>query len=131
MSIDLATGAALPAQTFAPSTTRQLVQYAGASGDWNELHYDQPFAAAAGFSSVVQHGMLSMALAARYVTGLVGDPGRLQRVAARFRGVVLVGDALTLRGTVTTNDGTQATLALEATRSDGTVVLTGEATVVV
>ena len=58
---DVHVGDALPPVEKAAITTTQLVQYAGASGDFNRIHYDEPFAKEGGFPSVIAHGMLSMA----------------------------------------------------------------------
>ena len=66
---DVKPGLALPPLTKPPLTTRQLVQYAGASGDFNRIHYDEPFAKAGGFPTVIAHGMLSMG----FFGQLVGD----------------------------------------------------------
>ncbi len=114
----------LPEEKHGPVTTRQLVQYAGASGDWNELHYDLPFAQAAGFPSVVVHGMLSMGVVGAYVARHAGGPAGLRRLKVRFRGVTLVGDTLTLTGQ---REG--ARVHVQVTRGDGAVVLECEAEV--
>ena len=111
-----------------PLTTRQLVMYAGASGDFNRIHYDEPFAREAGFPSVIVHGMLSMAFFGELLSGAVG-PTRVRALSARFRAVAVPGEVLTLTGEVTEADGEQATLALVARRADGVVVLEGSARV--
>ncbi|WP_131744894.1 MaoC/PaaZ C-terminal domain-containing protein [Frankia sp. Cppng1_Ct_nod] len=81
-------------------TRTQIVQYAGASGDYNPLHTDDVYAReAAGYPGVFSHGMLVMGLTARAVTDWVGD-GRLTRYGVRFKSQVWPGDRLTARVTV-------------------------------
>ena len=78
----------------------QLVQYAGASGDYNPLHTDEPFATqAAGYPSVFAHGMLTMGMTGRLITDDVGD-GRLTKFGGRFTSQVWPGDTLTATATV-------------------------------
>ena len=78
----------------------QIVQYAGASGDYNPLHTDEVFATkVAGYPSVFAHGMLTMGMTSRMVTDLVGD-GRLQTFGGRFTSQVFPGDDLTVTATV-------------------------------
>src|SRR5271156_5169122 len=78
----------------------QLVQYAGASGDYNPLHTDEIFATkVAGYPSVFAHGMLTMGMTSRMVTDLVGD-GRLATFGGRFTSQVYPGDDLTTTATV-------------------------------
>jgi len=81
-------------------TRTQIVQYAGASGDFNPLHTDEAFVTeVAGFPTVFAHGMLTMALTGAMVTDTVGD-GRLVRFGGRFRSQVWPGDTLTGRAEV-------------------------------
>jgi acyl dehydratase len=82
-------------------TRTQIVQYAGASGDYNPLHTDQMFATqVAGYPSVFAHGMLTMGMTGRMLTDYVGD-GRLLRFGGRFTAQVWPGDTLTATATVT------------------------------
>jgi acyl dehydratase len=84
-------GTALPPQTF--SVTRfDLVRYAGASGDFNPIHWNERFATSVGLPDVIAHGMFTMAEAARVVTDWLGDPGRLEEYAVRFTRPVPVPD---------------------------------------
>lgn len=113
-------------------TRTQIVQYAGASGDYNPLHTDEVFATqVAGYPSVFAHGMLTMGLTGRMVTDYVGD-GRLVRFGGRFRAQVWPGDDLTSRAEVTElteGDGTPLVeLAITTVNQDGTEVFTGTAT---
>ncbi len=79
----------------------QLVQYAGASGDYNPLHTDEPFTVkVAGYPSVFAHGMLTMGMTGRMLTNYVGD-GRLTKYGVRFTSQVWPGDTLDSTATVT------------------------------
>jgi acyl dehydratase len=81
-------------------TRTQIVQYAGASGDFNPIHHDEVFASkAAGYPSVFAHGMLTMGLTGRLLTDWLGD-GVLREFGVRFVRQVWPGDTLTARGTV-------------------------------
>jgi acyl dehydratase len=78
----------------------QIVQYAGASGDYNPVHTDEIFATkVAGFPSVFAHGMLTMGMTSRVLTNYVGD-GRLTKYGVRFTRQVFPGDDLVARATV-------------------------------
>ncbi len=107
-------------------TTRQLVEYAGASLDFNPIHYDLNVARAAGFPSVIAHGMLSMAFFGQLLSETFGAAS-VRRLTTRFRAVTLVGDAVRITGTVTAIDGDEAEISLPATKQDGTVTLEGTA----
>lgn len=84
-------GMALPAQSF-PVTRDQLVRYAGASGDFNPIHWNERFARAVGLPDVIAHGMFTMAEAARVVTDWAGEPGAVREYAVRFTRPVPVPD---------------------------------------
>ncbi|MEU3763941.1 MaoC family dehydratase [Amycolatopsis keratiniphila] len=71
-------------------TRDQLVRYAGASLDFNPIHWNEAFAKEVGLPDVIAHGMLTMALGARLVTDWLGDPGRLVDYFARFTRPVIV-----------------------------------------
>ncbi len=69
-----------------------LVMYAGASGDFNPIHWNERFAQAVGLPDVIAHGMLTMASAGRVVTDWVGDPGAVVEYGVRFTRPVVVPD---------------------------------------
>ncbi|MFG2330602.1 MaoC family dehydratase [Streptomyces sp. NPDC048604] len=82
-------GTELPAQSF-PVTRATLVQYAGASGDFNPIHWNEKFAVEVGLPDVIAHGMFTMAEAIRVVTDWVGDPGAVIDYGTRFTKPVVV-----------------------------------------
>ncbi|MCQ4044256.1 MaoC family dehydratase [Streptantibioticus rubrisoli] len=82
-------GAELPSLTI-PVTRATLVRYAGASGDFNPIHWNERFAKEVGLPDVIAHGMFTMASAARVVTDWVGDPGALVEYGVRFTKPVVV-----------------------------------------
>ncbi|MFD8421502.1 MaoC family dehydratase [Streptomyces sp. NPDC059466] len=86
---DVEVGTELPAQTF-PVTRATLVQYAGASGDFNPIHWNEKFAVEVGLPDVIAHGMFTMAEAIRVVTDWVGDPGAVVEYGVRFTKPVVV-----------------------------------------
>jgi acyl dehydratase len=101
---DLEVGSELPEQVFRV-TRADLVRYAGASGDFNPIHWNDRVATSVGLPGVIAHGMFTMALAARVVTGWTGDPGALVEYHVRFGRPVVVPDddagaEVTVRGKV-------------------------------
>ncbi|MET8967841.1 MaoC family dehydratase [Streptomyces hydrogenans] len=82
-------GTELPAQTF-PVTRATLVQYAGASGDFNPIHWNEKFAVGVGLPDVIAHGMFTMAEAIRVVTDWAGDPAAVVEYGVRFTKPVVV-----------------------------------------
>ena len=88
---DVEVGTQLPALTVRLQRVN-LVMYAGASGDFNPIHWNQRFAQAVGLPDVIAHGMLTMASAGRVVTDWVGDPGAVVEYGVRFTRPVVVPD---------------------------------------
>ncbi|EST31028.1 MaoC family dehydratase [Streptomyces roseochromogenus] len=86
---DVEVGTELPAQTF-PVTRATLVRYAGASGDFNPIHWNEKFAKEVGLPDVIAHGMFTMAEAIRVVTDWTGDPGAVVEYGVRFTKPVVV-----------------------------------------
>ena len=84
-------GTALPAKTY-PIQRINLVMYAGASGDFNVIHWNERIATAVGLPNVIAHGMLTMAEAGRLVTDWCGDPGAVVEYGVRFTRPVVVPD---------------------------------------
>lgn len=88
---DLAVGDSIPAAQY-PVTRDRLVRYAGASGDFNPIHWNPRVAIEVGLPDVIAHGMLTMATASRAVTDWIGDPARVLEYSARFTRTVAVPD---------------------------------------
>ncbi|MFG2673088.1 MaoC family dehydratase [Streptomyces sp. NPDC048445] len=82
-------GTELPARSF-PVTRATLVQYAGASGDFNPIHWNEKFAREVGLPDVIAHGMFTMAEAIQVVTDWTGDPGAVVEYGVRFTKPVVV-----------------------------------------
>jgi acyl dehydratase len=105
----------------------QIVQYAGASGDYNPLHTDEIFTTkVAGYPSVFAHGMLTMGMTGRMLTNYVGD-GRLTKFGVRFTNQVWPGDTLTSTATVEEVANGIVKLNVETVNQDGTTVMSGYA----
>jgi acyl dehydratase len=88
---DVEVGTELPAQSF-PVNRATLVRYAGASGDFNPIHWNERFAREVGLPDVIAHGMFTMASAARVVTDWAGDPAAVVEYGVRFTKPVVVPD---------------------------------------
>ncbi|MFD9715547.1 MaoC family dehydratase [Streptomyces sp. NPDC059076] len=86
---DVEVGTELPVRSF-PVDRATLVRYAGASGDFNPIHWNEKFAVGVGLPDVIAHGMFTMAEAARVVTDWTGDPGALVEYSVRFSKPVVV-----------------------------------------
>jgi len=110
-------------------TRRDLVRYAGASGDFNVIHWNERIAKSVGLPDVIAHGMLTMALAGRFLTGWAGDPGAVAEFGVRFSSPVVVPDddkgaLIEVAGVVTGKLADhQVTVDITA-RSDDTKILT-------
>ena len=113
-------------------TRTQIVQYAGASGDYNPIHTDEPFATqVAGYPSVFAHGMLTMGLTGKMLTNYVGLEN-LRSYGVRFTRQVWPGDDLEATARVvetrTEDDELVVELEIQTTNQNGEVVLSGYAT---
>ncbi|MFF7332747.1 MaoC/PaaZ C-terminal domain-containing protein [Streptomyces sp. NPDC008150] len=86
---DVEVGTELPGRSF-PVTRATLVQYAGASGDFNPIHWNEKFAKEVGLPDVIAHGMFTMAEAIRVVTDWAGDPASVVEYGVRFTKPVVV-----------------------------------------
>ena len=115
----LEAGATLPEQTYTV-TRAALVRYAGASGDFNPIHWSDRVATSVGLPGVIAHGMYTLALAARALDTWAGGPGHVVELGAKFSKPVVVPDDdrgvdVVVRGTVkeVADDGVK--VALEVT----------------
>lgn len=105
----------------------QIVQYAGASGDYNPVHTDELFTKEiAGYPTVFAHGMLTMGMTGRMLTNYVGD-GRLTEYGVRFTNQVWPGDTLDATATVVKVEDGLVNLDVETVNQKGDVVLKGSA----
>ena len=125
---DIAEGAEIAARQY-QVTRLDLVRYAGASGDFNPIHWNERTATSVGLPNVIAHGMLTMALAGRFLAEWAGDPGAVTEYGVRFSAPVVVPDddkgaTVEVSGIVTERlDGQRVAVDVTA-RSDGTKVLT-------
>lgn len=110
-------------------TTRQLVQYAGASGDFYEIHYDQDFARSTGLPGVILHGLLKAGFLAQLVTSWAGAQARLKTFDVSYRGLDLPGRPCRCRGVVRSVVGTTAELEIWTEDPEGRRTTLGNATV--
>ncbi|MFT4110428.1 MaoC/PaaZ C-terminal domain-containing protein [Propionicimonas sp.] len=112
---------------FSRTLTRaDLVRYAGASGDFNPIHWSDAAAAALGLPDVIAHGMLTMGTALRVVTDWAGDVARVRSYSVRFTKPVVVaaetGAVVVFGGTITKVEDGVATVAIEATCGEAKVL---------
>lgn len=120
-------GSTLPAREF-PITRATLVRYAGASGDFNVIHWNERVATSVGLPDVIAHGMLTMATAGRVVTDWAGDPGAVESYGVRFTAPVVVPDddqgaTVVVEGTVEEKlDGGRVVIGLTARVGEGAVL---------
>jgi acyl dehydratase len=130
---DLAVGSTWAALMVRDLRRVQIIQYAGASGDFSPQHTDEVYnTQVAGYPTVFGHGMLTMAMTARMLTDRLGD-GRLLTFGLRFLGQLWPGDDLVARATVESLDTRDPTrplvgLSLTTTNQHGTPLVTGYAT---
>jgi acyl dehydratase len=118
-------GTTIPSHEF--EINRDLLkQYADASGDHNPIHQDEAFAKSVGLPDVIAHGMLTMALAGKYISDWAGGPQNVKEFSARFTKPVIVPAGksvdLTVSAIITEVTGTGVRLEISAT-SQGVKVL--------
>ncbi|HEU5029206.1 MULTISPECIES: MaoC family dehydratase [Actinomadura] len=130
---DVEVGTEIPAQTY-PVDRANLVMYAGASGDFNPIHWRESFAKAVGLPDVIAHGMFTMAQGGRFVTDWAGDPGAVVDYGVRFSTPVVVPDeggaTLEISGKVEEKlDDNKVVVALTARSGDQKVLTRAKAVV--
>ncbi|MDQ1699102.1 MAG: hypothetical protein QOG34_965 [Frankiaceae bacterium] len=131
---DVEVGTELPAQTFTIQRAN-LVQYCGASGDFNIIHWNERIAKAVGLPDVIAHGMYTMAEAGRVVTDWAGDPGAVVEYGVRFSAPVPVpdddkGTELVVSGAVAEKlDGNRVAIDLDARVGETKVLMKARAVV--
>ncbi|WP_405143914.1 MaoC family dehydratase [Sphaerisporangium sp. NBC_01403] len=127
-------GHQIPAVDY-PVHRVNLVMYAGASGDFNPIHWNERHAKAVGLPDVIAHGMFTMAEAGRFVTDWAGDPGAVVDYGVRFSSMVVVPDndegaVITVSGVVEAKlDDNRVVVALTARSGDSRVLSKARATV--
>lgn len=97
---DIEVGAAVPA-LVKKTSTRQLVQWAGASEDFNEIHYDKDHAIKTGLPGVIIHGRLKAAFLGQLMTDWIGAEGKLNKFSCSYKAMDMPGSTLTCKGTIT------------------------------
>jgi len=107
-------------------TTRQLVQYAGAQGDFYEIHYDQAYAKSVALPGVILHGLLKAAFLGQLVTDWLGDRGKLVTFEVSYRGVDTPG-----HGRISSVDGQNVEVDVWGEDESGKRTTVGTATVLI
>ncbi|MFI6389219.1 MaoC family dehydratase [Nonomuraea sp. NPDC050547] len=127
-------GQQIPAADY-PVRRLNLVMYAGASGDFNQIHWNERFAKTVGLPDVIAHGMFTMAQAGRFVTDWAGDPGAVVDYGVRFSSMVVVPDddagaTITVSGVVEEKlEDKRVVIALVAKSADANVLSKARAVV--
>ncbi|MFI9556051.1 MaoC family dehydratase [Nonomuraea endophytica] len=127
-------GLQIPAVDY-PVRRLNLVMYAGASGDFNQIHWNERFAKTVGLPDVIAHGMFTMAQAGRFVTDWAGDPGAVVDYGVRFSSMVVVPDddegaTITVSGVVEEKlEDKRVVVALVAKSADANVLSKARAVV--
>ena len=129
---DIEAGSEIPALVKRP-TTMQLVKFAGASGDYYQIHYDKDFALASGLPGVIVHGWLTLSFLGQVLTDWLGEKGTLVKLNGSYRGMNLVHEDIICGGKVTRKyeeDGRQlARVEIWAENPRGEKTVTGQAVV--
>ncbi len=125
---DVEPGSEIPAKSYR-ATRLNLVKYAGASGDFNVIHWNERLARGVGLPNVIAHGMYTMAQAGRFVSDWAGDPGAVSEFGVRFSAMVPVPDddqgaTIEVSGKVVEKLGDNKVAVDLTARADGNKVLT-------
>jgi acyl dehydratase len=124
---DVEVGQEIPERTY-PVRRVDLVKYAGASGDFNPIHWDEKFAKSVGLPDIIAHGMFTMAEGGRFVTDWAGDPGAVIDYGVRFSSMVVVpyddSAEIVISGKIESKLDDNAVVVALTARSNGEKVLT-------
>ena len=125
---DVEPGTEIPPRSYR-ATRLDLVKYAGASGDFNIIHWNERVARSVGLPNVIAHGMYTMAQAGRFVSEWAGDPGAVTEFGVRFSAMVPVPDddegaTIEVSGKVAEKLGDNKVAVDLIARADGNKVLT-------
>jgi acyl dehydratase len=105
-----------------------LVRYAGASGDFNPIHWNDESARSVGLPGVIAHGMFSMGIAARMISAFARDPAAIKRLRVRFSSMIQPGQTMTVSGEVAEVSGGRVRIRFWGEDENGNRVLSkGEA----
>jgi meromycolic acid (3R)-3-hydroxyacyl-[acyl-carrier protein] dehydratase HadB len=131
----VAVGDELPAVSY-PVSRFDLIRYAGASGDFNFIHWNDQFAKSVGLPSVIAHGMFTMATGGRFVSDWAGDPGAIVEYGVRFTSMVPVPDdgqgaTIEVTGKITAKDDAARTATVQLTAVSAGAKVLGKASAVV
>lgn len=131
--MDVVEGQELPSRDFR-IRREDLIRYAGASGDFNVIHWNERVAREVGLPDVIAHGMFTMGAAIQVVTDWLDDPGRLRSYGVRFTRPVVVPDddegaTVHVSAKVTKVEDQSAVVTLTATCHDATVLGKATATI--
>ena len=121
-----------PGDTFELKVTPDpyvTVRYAGASGDFNPIHIDEEFARRVGLPGRILHGLWTMAQVARAHTDAAGGPDTLKRLGVQFRGMGVMGEEITVTGTVREVTDGVAVVDSEARQAGRRIIRNGVAEV--
>ena len=129
---DIEVGAEVPALVKYP-TSMQLVKYAGASGDFYQIHYDKDIALANGLPGVIVHGWLALSFLGQMITDWIGESGTLLKLNGSYRGMNLVHEDVICNGKVTKKyieeDKHLARVEIWAENPQGDKTVTGNAVI--
>ncbi|MED5578602.1 MAG: MaoC/PaaZ C-terminal domain-containing protein [Nitrospinota bacterium] len=118
----------MPDYTKKAITKVQLVKYAGASGDFNPLHFDEEFAQKRGLKKLIAHGMLSMGFLSEYAESIFGV-GKIKKIHVNFKSMVFIGEEITCYGIINSidfyNNREFASCSIEAKNKEGNIVTSG------
>ncbi|MFD2214527.1 MaoC/PaaZ C-terminal domain-containing protein [Metabacillus endolithicus] len=117
-------GEELPIVTLPPVSRLDLIKYAGASGDYNPIHTVDDEAKKAGLPAIIAHGMWTMGNLAKLFTPY-HEEGFIQDYQIRFRGMVFLGDIITLKARLTEENVQYSTFKVNAVNQNGVDVIKG------
>ncbi|MCL6587337.1 MAG: MaoC family dehydratase [Anoxybacillus sp.] len=123
--VALQVGDSLEEIRLRPVSRLDLIKYAGASGDYNPIHTIDEEAKKAGLPGIIAHGMWTMGNLAKLFTPYV-EQGFIQDYSVRFKGMVFLGDVITLHATLTEKTDNQLRFRVSATNQNGNEVIQGE-----
>jgi acyl dehydratase len=122
---ELHVGESLKEIQLGPVSRIDLIQYAGASGDFNPIHTIDEEAVKAGLPAIIAHGMWTMGNLAKLFTSYY-EEGFIQDYSIRFKGMVFLNDVITLKATLVEKKGNQLHFKAQAVNQHGNEVLKGE-----